>query len=345
MNDLTRYLEGHKTDAKYLLEILRSPLRDPGIRSRKDLLQFLADLLPDTAAGMLERYRDKRLREPEKSAVFMKLGLMLQDFLQKNSITPEYLEELACPGDRISNAVSGNEKRSDIRTSAGRVFVRAGAELRYRDTAFGELAGMPFFPEGEAFAREISRPARIIVVENQAVFFAFEELTALSDDARTQEIAEDYPRTLFIQRIMPRSEKFAQSEYCHELLFPLLRRFPETPVVMAGDPDPGGIFWMSSLRRDLAGIAEEQGKVLLGGALFPEMTENDWETLRENGKELGSGNRIFSDFERLSRGAPDSVVTALLNRQFLLRKTITEEYLRARKIPLRLYAWEDLSFC
>ena len=96
---------------------------------------------------------------------------------------------------------------------------------------------------------------------------------------------------------------------------------------------------------DLAGIAEEQGKVLLGGALFPEMTENDWETLRENGKELGSGNRIFSDFERLSRGAPDSVVTALLNRQFQFRKTITEEYLRARKIPLRLYAWEDLSFC
>ena len=344
MNDLTRYLEGHKTDAKYLLKILQNPLADPGIRSRKDLLQFLADFLPDTTAAKLERYQDKRLREPDKSALFMKLGVLLKDFLRKNDITPEYLEKLICPENRIANAGSGNEKRSDIRTSAGRVFVRAGAELRYRDTAFGNLAGMPFFPEGAKFAEEISRPARIIVVENQAVFFAFEELTALSDDAQTQEISGDYPRTLFIQRIMPRSERFTQSEYCHELLFPLLRRFPETPVVMAGDPDPGGIFWVSSLYRDLAGIAEEQGKALLGGVLFPEMTETDWETLRENGKELWSGNQVFSSFERFSQGDPDSIITDLLKKQFQLRKTITEEYLRARKIPLRLYSWEELSF-
>ncbi|WP_406041484.1 hypothetical protein [Succinimonas sp.] len=344
MNDLTRYLEGHKKDARYLLEILQNPLKDPGIRSRKDLLQFLGDLLPNTVAAKLERYQDKRLSSSDKSKLFMELGLKLQDFLRENGITPEYLEGLASPENRIANAGSGDEKRSDIRTSAGRVFVRAGAELRYRDTAFGGLAGMPFFPEGAQFAGEISRPAWIIVVENQAVFLDFEELTALSADTRTQEISEGYPRTLFVQRIMPKSERFSQSEYCHELLYPLLQRFPEIPVVMAGDPDPGGINWMRKLYRDLTGSVKEHRQALPGGALFPVMTENDWETLRENGKELVSGTRVFDDFERLSRGDPDNIVTALAKRQFQLRKTITEEYLRARKIPLRLYSWEELGF-
>ncbi|MEE3421125.1 MAG: hypothetical protein VZR11_00175 [Succinimonas sp.] len=344
MNDLTRYLEGHKKDARYLLEILQDPTRDPGIRKSKYLVPFLREIIPDSVAAKLERYQDKRLRESDKRDLFRELGLRLKDFLRENGITPEYLEGLASPENRIDNAGSGDEKRSDIRTSAGRVFVRAGADLRYRDTAFGSLAGMPFFPEGTQFAREISRPARIIVVENQAVFLDFEELTALSDDVRTQEISGDYPRTLFIHRIMPQSERFPQSEYCHKLLFPLLQRFPETPVVMAGDPDPGGINWMRKLYRDLTGSAAEQRQALPGGALFPEMTENDWKTLRESGKELVSGTRVFDDFERLSRGDPGNIVTVLATRQFQLRKTITEEYLRARKIPLRLYSWEELGF-
>ena len=164
----------------------------------------------------------------------------------------------------------------------------------------------------------------------------------LAEDSGTSVIADRYRKTLFVHRVMPAGNgMFSESEYCNTIMLTLLRRFPEIPVIMAGDPDPGGFGWMTGLygclsREVLHGTAPE------GGILLPEMTPGDWDILRKNGKDLRDGE-VFEGFKRKSEaGKPDSAVTALLKTQFDLRKTITEEYLRARKIPLRLYPWKEL---
>ena len=342
MQDLRSFLNANKIHAVCLLKILQDPSQDPVLRKHAALLNFLEEDLPEHAARTLLKYRTfPPGKKEEQKRLFLELGLLIQDYLEKNGITAEFLQELAAPEDRITNAASGSEKRSGIRTTAGRVFARAGSEVKFRNTAFGDLAGIPFFPKSQEFAREVADFSRIVVVENQAVFFDFERLTVLSGDPETLEIAAEYPHTLFVQRNMPPGSRFTASEYCNEIMTVLFRRFPEIPVVMAGDPDPGGIDWMKGLYGRLS-AAGENGVSPQGGILLPDMTPEDWEHLRKNGKDLGAGDRIFRDFERYSRGNPASAVTKLLKTQFTLGKTITEEYLRARKIPLRLYPWREL---
>jgi len=343
MQDLKSFLNEHKTHAGCLLDILGDPSQDPGLKKHAALLDFLEEDLPENAARVLLKYRKfpPKARE-EKKRLILELGLLIQDCLEKNGITADFLRDLTAPGNRIANAVSGNEKRSGIRTTEGRVFLRAGTDVKFRNTAFGDLAGMPFFPKSAEFAREVSELSQIVVAENQAVFFDFESLTVLAEDSGTSVIADRYRKTLFVHRVMPAGNgMFSESEYCNTIMLTLLRRFPEIPVIMAGDPDPGGFGWMTGLysclsREALHGTAPE------GGILLPEMTPGDWDILRKNGKDLRDGE-VFEGFKRKSEaGKPDSAVTALLKTQFDLRKTITEEYLRARKIPLRLYPWEEL---
>ena len=211
MQDLKSFLNEHKTHAGCLLDILGDPSQDPGLKKHAALLDFLEEDLPENAARVLLKYRKfpPKARE-EKKRLILELGLLIQDCLEKNGITADFLRDLTAPGNRIANAVSGNEKRSGIRTTEGRVFLRAGTDVKFRNTAFGDLAGMPFFPKSAEFAREVSELSQIVVAENQAVFFDFESLTVLAEDSGTRHLDKLYcapgnagrKRNVFRKRIL-----------------------------------------------------------------------------------------------------------------------------------------------